>query len=152
MTEKNSRSAWNHLRREDFNDVLQSELTKAEFGEALGLTQKSTFLESIFNLADVDKSGSISFQEFLDLSVRFYDGNCIISYCFIHTGTRHARARACVRVCARVRVYVWSFHGDKSLFCVWCLVFFLQQIHKVRWNWYLTCMMSNKMGSWRYLN
>ena len=74
MTDTTGESAWKHMRKEEIKDVLESELTKAEFASALGLTLKSTFLESIFNLADVDRSGSISFKEFLDLAVRFYNG------------------------------------------------------------------------------
>ena len=74
MTDTTGGSAWKHMRKEEIKDVLESELTKAEFASALGLTLKSTFLESIFNLADVDRSGSISFKEFLDLAVRFYNG------------------------------------------------------------------------------
>lgn len=55
-------------------DVLNCELTKAEFAEALALKPTSSFIESMFTLVDKDQSGYISFREFLDMMVIFHGG------------------------------------------------------------------------------
>ncbi|KAG7468027.1 hypothetical protein MATL_G00138370 [Megalops atlanticus] len=56
-------------------EVLQSELTRAELAEALGLKTDSLFMESMFSLADKDSNGYLSFQEFLDVIVIFMTGS-----------------------------------------------------------------------------
>lgn len=58
-------------------DVLNCELTKAEFAEALALKPTSSFVESMFSLVDKDKSGYISFREFLDMMIVFHTGRYI---------------------------------------------------------------------------
>ncbi|XP_017569119.2 dual oxidase 2 [Pygocentrus nattereri] len=55
-------------------EVLQCELTAAEFACALGLRPDSLFVESMFSLADKDGNGYLSFQEFLDVLVIFMKG------------------------------------------------------------------------------
>uniref|UniRef100_A0AAV2L6E6 NAD(P)H oxidase (H2O2-forming) n=1 Tax=Knipowitschia caucasica TaxID=637954 RepID=A0AAV2L6E6_KNICA len=56
-------------------EVLQCELTAAEFAEALGLKPDSLFVDSMFTLADKDGNGYLSFQEFLDVIVIFMKGS-----------------------------------------------------------------------------
>lgn len=60
--------------RKKAREVLQCELTAAEFAEALGLTPDSLFVDSMFTLADKDGNGLLSFQEFLDVIVIFMKG------------------------------------------------------------------------------
>ena len=55
-------------------EIIGTELTKYEFAEALGLKPNSTFVESMFKMADKDDSGYMTFREFLDLFVVFYKG------------------------------------------------------------------------------
>lgn len=55
-------------------EVLQCELTAAEFADALGLKPDSLFVDSMFTLADKDGNGYLSFQEFLDVMVIFMKG------------------------------------------------------------------------------
>ncbi|XP_077451407.1 dual oxidase 1 [Stigmatopora argus] len=55
-------------------EVLQCELTAAEFADALGLKPDSLFVNSMFTLADKDGNGYLSFQEFLDVIVIFMQG------------------------------------------------------------------------------
>lgn len=55
-------------------ESLTCELSRAEFAEALGLKEDSTFVESMFSLADKDGNGYISFREFLDILVVFMKG------------------------------------------------------------------------------
>uniref|UniRef100_A0A8C3VKA7 NAD(P)H oxidase (H2O2-forming) n=1 Tax=Catharus ustulatus TaxID=91951 RepID=A0A8C3VKA7_CATUS len=56
-------------------ESLTCELSRAEFAEALGLKEDSTFVESMFSLADKDGNGYISFREFLDILVVFMKGS-----------------------------------------------------------------------------
>ncbi|XP_068459768.1 dual oxidase 2 isoform X3 [Clinocottus analis] len=56
-------------------EVLQCELTAAEFADALGLKPDSLFVDSMFTLADKDGNGYLSFQEFLDVMVIFMKGS-----------------------------------------------------------------------------
>ncbi|KAM9854893.1 dual oxidase 1 [Aulostomus maculatus] len=56
-------------------EVLQCELTAAEFADALGLKSDSLFVDSMFTLADKDGNGYLSFQEFLDVMVIFMKGS-----------------------------------------------------------------------------
>lgn len=65
--------------RKKAKEVLQCELTAAEFADALGLKPDSLFVDSMFTLADKDGNGYLSFQEFLDVIVIFMKG-CFISY------------------------------------------------------------------------
>lgn len=60
--------------RKKAREVLQCELTAAEFADALGLKPDSLFVESMFTLADKDGNGYLSFQEFLDVIAIFMKG------------------------------------------------------------------------------
>ncbi|ODN05836.1 Dual oxidase 1, partial [Orchesella cincta] len=55
-------------------EVFRTELTQAEFAEALGMQSSSTFVERMFNLVDRDNNGFISFREFLDMLIIFSKG------------------------------------------------------------------------------
>lgn len=55
-------------------EVIMTELTKAEFAEALGLKPESSFMEHMFNVVDKDHNGLISFREFLDMILLFSKG------------------------------------------------------------------------------
>ncbi|XP_068961773.1 dual oxidase 2 [Petaurus breviceps papuanus] len=56
-------------------EVLACELSRAEFAESLGLKPQAMFVECMFSLADKDKNGYLSFQEFLDILVVFMKGS-----------------------------------------------------------------------------
>ena len=55
-------------------DVLGCELTKTEFAEILSMKPDSLFVEQMFELVDKDRSGTLSFREFLDVIVIFAKG------------------------------------------------------------------------------
>ncbi|XP_071836101.1 dual oxidase 2-like isoform X2 [Apostichopus japonicus] len=55
-------------------EIFSTEMTKSEFADILKLTQDSMFVELMFELADKDKNGTISFREFLDVTVIFAEG------------------------------------------------------------------------------
>nr|XP_057932001.1 dual oxidase 1 isoform X2 [Doryrhamphus excisus] len=61
--------------RKKAKELLQCELTAAEFANALGLKSGSLFVDSMFTLADKDGNGYLSFQEFLDVMVIFMKGS-----------------------------------------------------------------------------
>ncbi|XP_061578582.1 dual oxidase 1 [Cololabis saira] len=63
------------ISRQRAREVLQCELTAAEFADALGLKADSLFVDSMFTLADKDGNGYLSFQEFLDVMVIFMKGS-----------------------------------------------------------------------------
>lgn len=52
-------------------------MTKNELADILNLREDSMFVELMFQLADKDKSGTISFREFLDVTVIFADGKSV---------------------------------------------------------------------------
>ncbi|XP_025152426.1 dual oxidase 2 [Harpegnathos saltator] len=56
-------------------EVIYTELTIIEFAEALSMRPDSEFVKKIFNLVDKDKSGFISFREFVDMLVIFLKGS-----------------------------------------------------------------------------
>ncbi|XP_064192034.1 dual oxidase 1-like [Anguilla rostrata] len=56
-------------------EVLQCELSRTEFADALGLKPDSLFVESMFTLADKDCNGYLSCQELLDIVVTFMKGS-----------------------------------------------------------------------------
>ena len=62
----------------DTNDTcdgyIRIELTQAEFGEAFGLKSNSTFVKHMFKLVDSDKSGRVSFREFLNIFILLSSG------------------------------------------------------------------------------
>ncbi|OXA56851.1 Dual oxidase 2 [Folsomia candida] len=55
-------------------EVIRTELTKAEFANALGMESGSQFVEKMFGLIDRDGNGYISFKEFLEMLVTFAKG------------------------------------------------------------------------------
>lgn len=61
-------------------EIFSTEMTKNEFADILKLTQDSMFVELMFELADKDKNGTISFREFLDVTVIFAEGSWIWSH------------------------------------------------------------------------
>ena len=61
----------NEIRR----DILECELTKAEFAEAMSLKPDSLFINQMFELIDKNKNGFVSFREFLDMFVVFSKGS-----------------------------------------------------------------------------
>ncbi|KAL1420959.1 hypothetical protein MTO96_004326 [Rhipicephalus appendiculatus] len=55
-------------------DIVNLELTQAEFAAALSMAPDSTFVQQMFALVDFDNNGYISFREFLDMIVIFAKG------------------------------------------------------------------------------
>ena len=53
---------------------IHVELSKEEFADYMKLKPNSMFVEQMFNIADSDQSGAISFREFLDIMVLFTKG------------------------------------------------------------------------------
>lgn len=49
--------------------IAEIQLTRTEFAEALGLKPTSIFVRNMFLLVDSDRSGFVSFREFLDFFV-----------------------------------------------------------------------------------
>lgn len=62
------------LSANDIKDILSCELSQTEFADALGIHTNSPFVEQMFQLADKDSNGSISFREFLDIMLIFAKG------------------------------------------------------------------------------
>ena len=56
-------------------EVLDCELTREEFAEAMSLKADSLFVEQMFQLIDQDGNGFVSFREFLDMIVIFSRGS-----------------------------------------------------------------------------
>lgn len=56
------------------SEVLDCELTKYEFAEALSMQPDSMFVENMFRWVDKNANGAISFREFLDFFVIFAKG------------------------------------------------------------------------------
>ena len=56
-------------------DILECELTREEFADAMSLKKDSLFVEQMFQLIDQDGNGFISFREFLDMIVIFAKGS-----------------------------------------------------------------------------
>ncbi|XP_037076443.1 dual oxidase 1-like [Pollicipes pollicipes] len=72
----------NHNSRELLNvdasgmrDVIHTELTLAEFADALSVSSSSSFVTKMFAVVDTDQNGFISFREFLDMMVLFAKGS-----------------------------------------------------------------------------
>ncbi len=56
-------------------NVLDCELTRDEFADALSIQKNSIFIEQMFDLIDSDGNGFISFREFADMTVIFSKGS-----------------------------------------------------------------------------
>ena len=56
-------------------DILECELTRDEFADAMSLKKDSLFVDQMFTLIDQDGNGFISFREFLDMIVIFAKGS-----------------------------------------------------------------------------
>ena len=56
-------------------DILECELTKDEFADAMSTSKESLFVEQMFALCDADQNGFISFREFADMTVIFSKGS-----------------------------------------------------------------------------
>eukprot|EP00800_Vazella_pourtalesii_P008891 TRINITY_DN2278_c0_g1_i2.p1 TRINITY_DN2278_c0_g1~~TRINITY_DN2278_c0_g1_i2.p1 ORF type:complete len:1347 (-),score=312.94 TRINITY_DN2278_c0_g1_i2:157-4197(-) len=55
-------------------NITNLQLTKEEFAAVMGLKVGSVFVEYMFDLADKDGSGTISFREFLEIFIAFHKG------------------------------------------------------------------------------
>lgn len=55
-------------------EALKCELSRTEFAESLGLKPHSTFVDSMFSLADEDGNGYLSFREFLNILIILMKG------------------------------------------------------------------------------
>ena len=56
-------------------ELKRIELTQTEFGEAFGMKPNSTFVKHMFLLVDSDKSGRVSFKEFMDIFIQLSSGD-----------------------------------------------------------------------------
>ena len=56
-------------------DILECELSRAEFADAMSLKPDSLFVDQMFQLIDQDGNGFVSFREFLDMIVIFAKGS-----------------------------------------------------------------------------
>ena len=56
-------------------DILECELTREEFADAMSLKKDSLFVDQMFQLIDQDGNGFVSFREFLDMIVIFAKGS-----------------------------------------------------------------------------
>ncbi|PSN41143.1 hypothetical protein C0J52_05201 [Blattella germanica] len=56
-------------------EIIYTELTMAEFAEALSMPAESEFVRKMFVLVDKDKNGFISFREFVDMLIIFAKGS-----------------------------------------------------------------------------
>ena len=56
-------------------DILECELTRDEFADAMSLKPDSLFVDQMFQLIDQDGNGFVSFREFLDMIVIFAKGS-----------------------------------------------------------------------------
>ena len=63
------------VHHETRTNILECELTRDEFAEALSLKKDSIFVEQMFALCDTDGNGFISFREFADMIVIFAKGS-----------------------------------------------------------------------------
>ena len=60
---------------ENRKDILECELSRGEFADAMSLKKDSLFVEQMYQLIDQDGNGFISFREFLDMIVIFAKGS-----------------------------------------------------------------------------
>lgn len=64
------------LEKQQTKEILETELTKEEFAQALAVKPNSDFVENMFSMLDTDRSGYISFRDFLHMVVIFSKGSC----------------------------------------------------------------------------
>lgn len=65
-----------HVEFKQTKELLEFEMTKAEFAESLALKIDSDFVEKMFMQADSDKNNYISIKEFINIVVLFTKGTC----------------------------------------------------------------------------
>ena len=58
----------------DTSDITGLDLTQTEFADAFGMRPNSTFVEHMFLLVDEDRSGHVSFREFLKIFILLSSG------------------------------------------------------------------------------
>ena len=61
--------------QEHRQDILECELSREEFADAMSMKKDSLFIEQMYQLIDKDGNGFISFREFLDMIVIFAKGS-----------------------------------------------------------------------------
>ena len=61
--------------QEHRQDILECELSREEFADAMSMKKDSLFIEQMYQLIDQDGNGFISFREFLDMIVIFAKGS-----------------------------------------------------------------------------
>ena len=66
------------LSANEIKEILACELSQTEFADALGMQATSPFVEQMFQLADKDCNGYISFREFLDIMFIFAKGKLLM--------------------------------------------------------------------------
>ncbi|CAH1775162.1 unnamed protein product [Owenia fusiformis] len=59
-----------------YSDILECEISKNEFAEALAVKPNCLFLDQLFSLVDKNKSGYLSFRELLHAVTLFSHGSC----------------------------------------------------------------------------
>ncbi|XP_048727888.2 dual oxidase-like [Ostrea edulis] len=64
------------LEKQQTKEILETELTKEEFAQALAVKPNSEFLENMFTMLDTNRNGYISFRDFLHMVVIFSKGSC----------------------------------------------------------------------------
>lgn len=62
----------------EIKEILGCELSQMEFADALAMQASSPFVEQMFQLADKDRNGYISFREFLDILFIFAKGKIFL--------------------------------------------------------------------------
>ena len=61
----------------DTSDITGLDLTQTEFADAFGMRPNSTFVEHMFLLVDENRSGHVSFREFLKIFILLSSGKSV---------------------------------------------------------------------------
>ena len=70
----------NKLTAEMTRKYISIEVTKDEFADYFNMKPDNLFVNQMFNTADIDGSGSISFREFLDIMILFTKGLNLVRF------------------------------------------------------------------------